>query len=1074
MTNFESTLARLTPSQRQAVEYIDGPLIVIAGPGTGKTELLSTRAANILQSTDTNAQNILCLTFTNKAATNMRSRLQKIIGPASLQVNVKTFHSFAAEIMAEYPQLFWNGAKLTTAPDAVQTDIINNIISKLPLDNPLAMKFAGNYTQIKRVKDSLKLAKEAGLTPDQLHQAIQINLDYISQLEPILADTIPDRLSYKLLPKLANDIMTIPAQSTPNDLAILAPLNTIIQDSLLHAIDQDADTNKTKHTGEWKKTIIQKIAGQKTMNKQIKANQWWLSLSEVYQSYRNELHSRGCYDYSDMLVEVIAKLQTNSDMLIDLQEHYQYIMVDEFQDSNAAQMSLVNLVASHPVHESKPNLMVVGDDDQSIYKFNGAELNNILDFAKTYPSTKTIVLEENFRSSQAVLDTAKQVIEIATDRLVNRDASISKNLIAKNPPAEASNIIHKIYPTKQHQLYDTAKDIAQNRTGKSIAVLARETNSLRQIAAELLEANIPIKFEQQNNILEHPAVIQIVSILDIINSIQNGDEDTVNLRLSQILGHPMWQIEPKDLWQIAIDNRYDQHWLNAITEHTDINIAQIGNWIFWLSTQANIVKLPIILDYILGLRTSDIEQDKSYTSPIRQYYLGSQALSSEYLEALSAIQKLRTTIAEFSINTDVDISKFIEFIDLHISNNIRLTDESSFILQDNPVELLTVHKAKGLEFDKVYIIDAIEGQWKPKPGRTTTPLNIPLQPYGDDTDDYVRLMYVAITRAKQDITITSYKYDDNGQDVIATPLIATIQTSNIDNLDVQQSIAILEAGLKWPTLATSDAKALLGPILDGFSLSATALINFMDLTKGGPAYFVQRNLLRLPDSRTISLAYGTAIHTALDKAQRQINNGEFSLEDIKATFVAELSKEPIMPHELTKWLPQGIALIDKLFDEHWLILPEGSVPEQNLQNIDIGNAMLSGKLDHIIVDDDYILISDYKTGSPLTNFESIAKNLQTKIWKHKLQLIFYALLARNHPMYKHKNISCQMQYLEAESSDKFRLEYTPSSDDIDYISKLSTAVYQKVINYDIPDTSKYSQDMDGINEFANDLIANRV
>ena len=162
MNLYEQVFDQLTDKQREAVEYIDGPLLVIAGPGTGKTQLLSMRVAQILKQTDANSSNILCLTFTNKAATNMRNRLQNLIGSDSLQVNVKTFHSLSAEIMNEYPDYFWNGAKLATAPDAVQTDIIEGILSRLPLDNPLAVKFAGNYTSISRVQKALKLTKEAG------------------------------------------------------------------------------------------------------------------------------------------------------------------------------------------------------------------------------------------------------------------------------------------------------------------------------------------------------------------------------------------------------------------------------------------------------------------------------------------------------------------------------------------------------------------------------------------------------------------------------------------------------------------------------------------------------------------------------------------------------------------------------------------------------------------------------------------------------------------------------------------------------------------------------------------------
>ena len=149
---FLAAYKQLNSEQRQAVDALEGPVLVVAGPGTGKTQLLSTRVANILRKTDTDASSILCLTFTNKAATNMRERLYQLIGPASRNVVVRTFHSFAAEIMNQYPDYFWNGARLSVAPDPVQLEIIQSLLARLPLDNPLASTFAGALTAFLRQK----------------------------------------------------------------------------------------------------------------------------------------------------------------------------------------------------------------------------------------------------------------------------------------------------------------------------------------------------------------------------------------------------------------------------------------------------------------------------------------------------------------------------------------------------------------------------------------------------------------------------------------------------------------------------------------------------------------------------------------------------------------------------------------------------------------------------------------------------------------------------------------------------------------------------------------------------------
>ncbi len=203
MESYKTAYNSLNEAQKEAVDTIDGPVLVIAGPGTGKTQLLSVRVANILQKTDAAPQNILCLTFTNKAAHNMRERLFQLIGVTAYNVVVRTFHSFAADIMSEYPDFFWNGARLTAVPDAVQIEIVQDILAGLPLDNPLARRFAGNITGLNDIQNALKLTKEAGLTPEKLRAIITANLAYIETAESIVVEHLSSTLSFKKLSALS-------------------------------------------------------------------------------------------------------------------------------------------------------------------------------------------------------------------------------------------------------------------------------------------------------------------------------------------------------------------------------------------------------------------------------------------------------------------------------------------------------------------------------------------------------------------------------------------------------------------------------------------------------------------------------------------------------------------------------------------------------------------------------------------------------------------------------------------------------------------------------------------------------
>ena len=489
MNGYEQARKELNKKQLQAVDCIDGPVLVIAGPGTGKTQLLSARVANILASTDTRADNILCLTFTNKAAINMKQRIIELAGPIGAKVTASTFHSFAAEIMNIYPDYFWNAASLSVAPDTVQLDLIETIVKQLPLDNPLALKFSGQYTLLNDIRRSINLTKEAGLTPDKLRALIQANVAYIDTVEEDLVDILSQRLSAKNLDELSSKISELPVQAIDQYLYPLVSLSTVIINSLAEAIAQDTGSGKATYTSRWKSRWVQTVDGQKSMQKERERNTWWLELASVYEKYRSGLHHRGFYDYSDMLVEVVSQLEQTPQMLADIQERYNYVLIDEFQDTTPAQLRLAHLVSNHHSAEGKPNLMVVGDDDQSIFKFNGAELNNMLGFKRNYPAAKIIILTENYRSSQAILDAASKIIDQAESRLVNSDPRLNKTLSAAKPPKDKSEIRVLAYNSRELQLSEIARDIAKNyHPDKHIAVLARGHDSLIKMSG-ILQVN---------------------------------------------------------------------------------------------------------------------------------------------------------------------------------------------------------------------------------------------------------------------------------------------------------------------------------------------------------------------------------------------------------------------------------------------------------------------------------------------------------------------------------------------------------------------------------------------------------
>lgn len=996
----------------------------------------------------------------------MRERIMHITGGKARDVSVKTFHSFASEVMNMYPDYFWNNARLSTAPDAVQLEIIQSVLSKLPLDNPLALRFAGKFTITDDVKKSLKLTKEAGLTPDKLKLLIQSNLVYIDSIEDRFTEILSERLSLNNLERLIEKVKAFPQQSTDDSTAPLISLSTTISESLQHAVEQDKALGKTTNTGAWKRRWVQTVDGQRSMFTERSRNEWWMALAEVYSTYRNALHQRGYYDYSDMLVEVISQLEKHPQMRADLQERFLYVMIDEFQDTNAAQMRLAHLVADHHTSEGMPNLMVVGDDDQSIFKFNGAELSNMLSFRRTYPNCETIVLTSNYRSSQEILDVSEKIIDQAEDRLVHRDKTIKKRLFAKaNMPT--GTIDHTIYGSREEQLSTTARMIAKRYSkDKSVAVIARGHESLRNIASLLLALDVPVHYEQQRNILEHNLVQQVCLLAQTLEAINSGDLDLVNASLARTLQHPMWQIEAKTLWELALQNRHQPNWLESLGENKNPKLQKISTLLLDLSQSCVHEPLLVCIELLLGLRP--VGDNKS---PVREYFMPAERRDSDYLHGISAIQTLRNLAGEYSSKKTADLSDFVSFIRLEQENGVVINDESSFVSGEHAVSLLSVHKAKGLEFDCVYVIDVVETNWQPRKGGRKPPANLPLQPVGDDMDDYARLMFVAVTRAKSSLHITSYNKDSYGDEVVVSPLVSEVFRSTQPKIKIAP-VVVLEEAISWPRLVATDEKALLKSRLSTYSLSVTHLLNFLDVTKGGPQHFLESNILRLPSAKTSSLAHGTATHAALETAQKLTNAGEYSLKKVQSAYEEALIREHLPVAETERYLKHGQQLLQKLLDGGLLQLNKGSVPEQNITDVLVGNARLSGKLDRVDESGNMFIVSDYKTGRPLPSFETKDATLAITAWKQRTQLIYYALLLQNSPRFKTtgKSISGQMIYLDATSTKDMHRTYQPSDEEVNRLATLTQAIWKKVMSMDLPDISKYPQDISGVLQFEEDLL----
>ena len=386
--DFQTRYNLLNAAQKQAVDTIEGPVMVIAGPGTGKTELLSMRAANILQKTDTLPENILCLTFTESGATAMRERLLKIIGPAAYKVAIHTFHSFGAEIMNQNGQFFYHGSDFRPADELTSYEIIRQIFDELDYNNPLAGKMNGDYTHIYDTLQTISELKRSGLTSDELLAILDANDKILDIIEPKLTEIFSARLAKTIIAQLEPLVEITQKIDSSIDIPGITPLSDVLADSLAVAIHEATNENSTKPITAWRNAWMKKDADNHFVLKSRANGAKLRATSYVYYQYLLRMQEAKVYDFDDMILRVVHAMEVFPELRYNLQERYQYIMVDEFQDTNLAQMRILYNLTNSEVANGKPNILVVGDDDQAIYSFQGADVGNIHAFLELFPITK--------------------------------------------------------------------------------------------------------------------------------------------------------------------------------------------------------------------------------------------------------------------------------------------------------------------------------------------------------------------------------------------------------------------------------------------------------------------------------------------------------------------------------------------------------------------------------------------------------------------------------------------------------------------------------------------------------------
>lgn len=1109
-TQFKEAYAQLNDAQRTAVDAIDGPVLVVAGPGTGKTQLLSARVAAIMQRTDTPPHNILCLTFTESGASNMRERLSQFIGQAAYDVTISTYHAFGDSILQRFPQYFLEMRLQNLIDKLGQRQMISEIVDAMSYTNPLkqARHHLGDLTstisEVKRAlldSDDLRaIAAENAKFIKNASSDVQHILEGFSRMSPKLANTAP--LFEKVLSAIRQYIPKVPANQRFGSLAAAAA------SELQNALDEANASNKTTPLKDWKNKWLAKNADNEFVIGGELANNRITALADVIDKYQAALQKQGLYDFDDMILRPIEALERNNELKYTLQEQYLYILLDEFQDTNAAQLRLIQLLTDNPVHEGRPNIMAVGDDDQAIYAFQGADYSNMLDFIKLYRDVTIINLTENYRSHPDILLSAGNIACQIESRLTDTLDQTTKQLIAANKDRQQVHIERREFIaiiSENDWIASRIQKLVRSGTKPSeIAVLAPQHKYLEPLVPYLNAKNIPVRYERREDILEAPIVRQLITMCRLVIALGTNDEKTANALWPEVLSFEFWQFPTTDIWQLSWrthDSRNDT-WTKVLIEDGQ-KFRAAGLLFLGLARKIRTETHETILDYLIGSAALDTHEADlpKVISPLRDYYMNPKNQTKKpqlFYETLSHLTVLRSRLREHQAigESALSLQDMIVYVDLYKEAGEQMLNTSPYAQAADAVQLMTVFKAKGLEFEHVFIMSSQDEVWgassKSNSNKLTLPENLlPIRHGGATEDERLRILYVAMTRAKQGLYLTSttqsftgktskrLKYLDEREEADGTfkayalPEYARSIIADGSTAPAQQLLELNWQSRHATSLQNQQLSSLLQHRLKAYRLSPTHLNAFLDLMYNGPRAFFLNTLLHFPTAPSADGQFGNAIHETLEWVQHQIDKtGTLpDTNDILNVFEGQIKHQNFTADQAAIEIERGNKALTTYLSQRSKIFKPGDKAEVNFRSEEIlvDGMQLSGKIDRLEIDaqNKTITVVDYKTGKSFSKWLS-----DPKLHAYKRQLYCYKLLIEHSPSYTGYTVtSGRLEFIEpnnAKRIDTLELHFDTSEEK--RVIQLLTAMWQHVQSLNFPDTSIYNVSLTGIKKFEEDLL----
>ena len=874
---------KLNAEQRLAVDTLDGPVMVVAGPGTGKTQILTLRIANILDKTDAAPSSILCLTFTRSGVTAMQNRLESYIGTTARKVTITTFHSFAIGLVEKYFHLLDFDRAPTLLDDTANIEIVDGLLQ------------LGTWEYLRPRTDPTK---------------------YFHDLKSLISILKRERMSPADFSRIVEQEIT-ELEENPDNISTRGPSK-----------------------GELKQEVKKKIESLYRTREVVL----------FYEQYEQAKKDADCMDYDDALEYAVNLVQTYEDVRADIQEDHQYVLVDEHQDSSGLQNAFLKSVWAGA---DRPDIFVVGDDRQLIYGFSGANLDYFTEFKTAFGKAVMITLRENYRSTAPILSLADELLK----------SSVTNEPLRSNQSGQDKIALHE-YSYGRDEIIgiglEIQKLIAQGISPSELAVLLPKNRHVRNAVSILRTMGIPVVSEQQVSLLELPETESLMCILGII----------VN------------PFDAKKLAEAVLDRTsgvapLEAHkFLKSIKKPDQLTLADLvsyGNDQGLFAGEHPVARFGKKLESLIE-RFSH-ERVSAVISSVGNELLIDQAPNHDDL--MIAIEVVRSFIHTASAweekNNQGTLAQFVEHANRvqHYGNTVPVLR----IGNQNGVRVMTLHKSKGLEFDHVWIGHMNEEiLMSDKRNAFTLPETVQEKIAERDVLTAKRELYVAITRAKKYCTITYAQKRDDGVDLQLATIIQDLSGEHfIKKTSAETETEIVTENPKLyaqPSLLAQDS-VVLADIQDFVrerfaetKISVSMLNNFFEC----PWKWYFRNFLKLPETKGVSLALGSAVHSTIEyilKEKKLPTN-----PDIKKYITEALEREGVNDVGEVKRLGQdAFNAITNWIDGYYKDLANDRTSERNISYRDraFPNLSMYGKIDLTErFPDGTIMVTDFKTGSSKT------------------------------------------------------------------------------------------------------------